>query len=155
MQAYSLCRIMLDARQLTRPVAVSLAEMLFVFSHALLTECEKIIWLILAAHAEHDSLSCTFSYAQLSHCTHQPHDNVHRALQRLIALGFLETRDLLTQFTPLLLLRDCLFTVKLPLEGLLALKKTPRIKQPEAWHEKGIYKRPPILINLLKNRVGR
>ncbi len=153
MQAYSLYRIMLDARQLTRPVALSLAEMLFVCSHAALTECEKIIWLLLAAHAEPESFSCTFSYAQLSHCTQQPHDNVHRALQRLIAMGFLESKDLLTQFSPLLLLRECQFSVQLPLEGLLALKKTPRIKKPEAWHEKGIYKRPPILINLLRNRL--
>lgn len=151
MQAYSLCRILNDARQLTRLVDVSLAEMLFVFSNATLTEVEKILWLTLAAHADRETFSCTFSYAQLSYCISQPHENVHRAIIRLIAMGFIETDGLLESYTALTLLRNCTFTVKLPLEGLLALKKTPRCKKPEALHQKGIYRRPPIMINLLKN----
>lgn len=152
MQAYSPCRILNDARQLTRAVDVSLAEMLFVFSHAVLSEVEKLLWLTLAAHATRETFSCTFSYAQLSYCISQPHENVHRALTRLIAMGFIETDGLLESFTPLSLLKFCTFTVQLPLDGLLALKKAPRCKKPEAFHEKGIYKRPPIMINLLNNR---
>ncbi|MGE3318558.1 MAG: hypothetical protein AB7I18_04615 [Candidatus Berkiella sp.] len=50
-----------------------------------------------------DSYSCTLSYAQLSHCIYQPHEAVHRALKRLLALGFLECEGLLEAFTPLTL----------------------------------------------------
>ncbi len=153
MQAYSLCRILNDARQLTRLVDVSLAEMLFVFSNAMLNEVEKILWLTLAAHADRETFSCTFSYAQISYCIHQPHENVHRALTRLIAMGFIESGGLLESFAPLALLRNFTFTVTLPLEGLLALKKTPRCKKPSALHVNGIYKRPSIMINLLNNRL--
>ena len=117
MQAYSLCRILNDARQLTRLVDVSLAEMLFVFSNAKLNEVEKILWLTLAAHADRETFSCTFSYAQISYCIHQPHENVHRALSRLNAMGFIESGGLLETFTPLTLLQNFTFTVKLPLEG--------------------------------------
>lgn len=154
MQAYSLCRILHDARQLTRPIPVSLAEMLFVFSHSQLTDVEKILWLTIASHADRDSFSCTFSYAQLSHCIYQPHESVHRALKRLLALGFLECEGLLEAFTPLTLLRNCTFTVRLPLEGLLLLKRSSQHNKQEAWHEKGIYKRPEIVINLLNNRFN-
>lgn len=155
MLAYSPARIVNDARQLTRSANVSLAEVMFVLSHTQLTEVEKCLWLLLATHAESDHLACTFSYAQLSFCVNQPHQIVHGALLRLIAMGFLESDDLLETFTPLQLLSFCKFTVLLPLDGLLALKKTPRGKEPAAWHDKGIYQRPPILINLLKNRFGR
>lgn len=140
MQAYSLCRILHDARQLTRPVHVSLAEMLFVFSHSQLTDVEKILWLTLASHADRDSFSCTFSYVQLSHCIYQPHETVHRALKRLLALGFLECEGLLEAFTPLCLLRNCTFTIRLPIEGLLTLKKTvhPELPKSYAVHGKRI-----------------
>ncbi len=124
MQAYSLCRILQDARQLTRPIHVSLAEMLFVFSHSQLTDVEKLLWLTLASHAGSDSFTCTLSYAQLSHYIYQSYETVHSALKRLLALGFLECEGLLEAFTPLALLRTCTFTVRFPLEGLLALKKS-------------------------------
>jgi hypothetical protein len=133
---------------------VSLAEMLFVFSHSQLTEVEKILWLTIASHADRDSFSCTISYAQLSHCIYQPHETVHRALKRLLALGFLENEGLLEAFTPLTLLRNCMFTVRLPLEGLLLLKRSSQTKKSETWHEKGIYKRPQVLINLLNDRFN-
>ena len=152
MQAYSLSRIVSDARTLTRTAQVSLAEVLFVFSHTQLNEVEKILWILFATHAD-DSLSCTFSYAQISFCVNLNHETVHRALKRLMAMGFIESGGLVETFTPLLLLQQFTFTVTLPLEGLLALKKTPKVKQPEALHVKGIYKRPPILINLLNNRL--
>ncbi len=152
MQAYSLMRIVLDARTLTRTANVSLAEVLFVFSHTQLNEVEKILWMLFATHAD-DSLSCTFSYAQISYCINQHHEIVHRALKRLIAMGFIETEGLLESFTPLSLLKVCTFTVQLPLEGLLALKKTVPCKKPEAFHEKGIYRRPQIMINLLHKRL--
>lgn len=152
MQAYSLTRILNDARSLTRSIHVSLAEMLFVFSHSQLNEVDKILWLTLASHADRGSFSCTFSYAQLSYCISQPHENVHRALKRLAAMGFIESGGLVETFTPLLLLQQFTLTVTLPLEGLLALKTAAKVKQPEALHVKGIYKRPPILINLLNSR---
>lgn len=148
MLAYSPCRILDDARKLTRLVDVSLAEMLFVFSNAMLNEVEKILWLTLAAHASRDTFSCTFSYAQLSHCILQPHENVHRALTRLMAMGFLDTEDLLDSFTPLKLMKPCRFSVQLPLEGLLVVKKTSCT----ALREKQRLPRQPITINLLNNR---
>ena len=151
MQAYSLSRIVLDARTLTRAVDVSLAEMLFVFSHAMLTEVEKILWLTLAAHASRDTFSCTFSYAQISYCISQPHENVHRALQRLMAMGFLDTEHILDSFTPLKLMKPCCFSVQLPLEGMLALKKASCVAV-KAVHNK--QSRKPITINLLNNRFG-
>ncbi len=151
MQAYSLSRIVLDARKLTRAVNVSLAEMLFVFSHAMLNEVEKCLWLILAAHASRESFSCTFSYAQLSYCISQPHENVHRALQRLMAMGFLDTEDILDSFTPLKLMKPCCFSVQLPLEGLLALKKASVC----ALGARSDKHRRPITINLLNNRLDK
>ena len=151
MQAYSFYRILNDARQLTRLVDVSLAEMLFVFSHAKLTEVEKILWLTLAAHADRETFSCTFSYAQLSYCISEPHENVHRALTRLIAMGFIETTGLLDSFTPLTLLKVCTFTVLLPSEGLLALKKTSLCAAKTATQDRP--PRRPVTINLLNNRI--
>jgi hypothetical protein len=153
MLAYSPARIVNDARQLTRSANVSLAEVMFVLSNTELTEVEKMLWLLLAMHAESANLTCTFSYAQLSFGVNHPHQTVHGALLRLRALGFLQSDDLLETFTPLQLLRHCHFVVQLPLAGLLALKKTPRCKEPEALHDKGIYRRPPIMINLLNNRL--
>ncbi|MGE3318192.1 MAG: hypothetical protein AB7I18_02760 [Candidatus Berkiella sp.] len=154
MQAYSLSRILNDARQLTRSARISLAEVLFVFSHTQLNEVEKILWILFATHAD-DSLSCTFSYAQISYCVNLDHEIVHRALKRLLALGFLECEGGLPDpFSPLCLLKFQRFHLALPLEGLLALKKAPQCKKPKPWHEKGIYKRPPILINLLNNRFN-
>ncbi len=151
MQAYSLSRIVLDARTLTRTANVSLAEVLFVFSHTQLNEVEKILWMLFATHAD-DSLSCTFSYAQISYCINQHHEIVHRALKRLIALGFLEAMSLREDFSALRLLQCCRFIIALPLDGLLVLKKAEKCKKPAPMHEKGIYRRPPILINLLNNR---
>jgi len=73
---------------------------------------------------------------------------VHRALKRLLALGFLECEGLLEAFTPLTLLRNCTFTVRLPLEGLLVLKKTSCVAAGAAMQDKS---RKPVMINLLKN----
>ncbi len=145
MQAYSLSRIISDARQFTRTTKISLAEVLFVFSHTHLTEIEKNLWLFLALHAD-EHFSCRFSYMQLSFCLNMPSETLHAALKRLMAMGFLDTEDLLDSFTPLKLMKFCQFSVQLPLEGLLALKKTPKLVV-------NIPKRKPITINLLHNRL--
>ncbi len=145
MQGYSLSRIVSDARQFTRIAKISLAEILFVFSHLQLNEVEKILWIFLTSHSD-ENLDCTFSYAQLSFCLNLPTQNVHVALKRLIAMGFLDTEDLLDSFTPLKLMKCCRFSVQLPLEGLLALKKAPKLQV-------ALPQRKPITINLLHNRL--
>lgn len=142
MHAYSLSRIVFDARTLTRTAQVSLAEVLFVFSHTQLNEVEKILWMLFATHAD-DSLSCTFSYAQISYCVNLPHETVHRALKRLMAMGFLDCEGLLDTFTQLRLLQVIRFHLQLPLEGLLHLRRSCVVKQEK--------ERRPITINLLKN----
>lgn len=147
MQAYSLSRIVLDARALTRSVNVSLAEVLFVFSYTQLNEVEKILWMLFATHAD-ESLSCTFSYAQMSYCINQHHEIVHRALKRLMAMGFLDCEGLLDTFTQLRLLQVIRFHLQLPLEGMLALKKTSS----NALREQQRLPRKPITINLLARR---
>ncbi|MCS5709877.1 helix-turn-helix domain-containing protein [Candidatus Berkiella aquae] len=147
MQAYySFSRIISDARQFTRTAKISLAEVLFVFSHTQLNEIEKILWLFLATHAD-ENFNCQFSYMQLSFCLNLPSETVHVALKYLVAMGFLETEDLIDSFTPLKLMKGCLFSVQLPLEGLLALKKTPKLSTEYP-------KRKPININLLHNRFN-
>jgi len=151
MQAYSLSRILNDARSLTRSIHVSLAEMLFVFSHSQLNEVEKILWLTLASHADRESFSCTFSYAQLSHCIYQPHETVHRALKRLAAMGFIETEGLPEVFTPLALLATHRFGLGFPLEGLLALKKSSVVASKAAMPDRSAR---PITINFLNNRLN-
>ncbi len=147
MQAYSYSRIVRDARQFTRTTKISLVEMLFVFSHTQLTEIEKVLWVFLVAHAD-ENLDCTFSYAQLSFCLNLPSENVQGALKRLMAMGFLDTEDLLDSFTSLKLMKPCRFSVQLPLEGLLALKKAPKLQV-------ALPKRKPITINLLHNRLNQ
>lgn len=121
MLVYSPARIVNDARSLTRSANISLAEVMFVLSHTELTEVEKCLWLLLATHADSANLACTFSYAQLSFCVNQPHQIVHGALKRLIAMGFLGSDNLLETFTPLQLMAFCKFTVQLPGMSLLQL----------------------------------
>ncbi|MCS5711483.1 hypothetical protein [Candidatus Berkiella aquae] len=148
MQAsYSFSRIISDARQFTRTTKISLAEVLFVFSHSQLTETEKMLWLFLAMHAN-EQFNCRFSYMQLSFCLNLSSEILHVALKRLIAMGFLDTEDLLDSFTPLALMKFCQFSVQLPLEGLLALKKAPKLSV-------NLPKRKPITINLLNNRLNQ
>ncbi len=146
MQAYSLSGIISDARRFTRTAKLSLAEVLFIFSHTQLNEVEKILWIFLTTHAD-ENLYSTFSYAQLSFCLNVPTEKVHAALKRLMAMGFLDTEDILDSFTPLKLMRYCRFSVQLPLEGLLALKKTAKLPVT-------LPKRKPITINLLHNRFN-
>jgi len=146
MQAYSLSGIISDARQFTRTAKLSLAEVLFIFSHTQLNEVEKILWIFLTTHAD-ENLHCSFSYAQLSFCLNITSDKVHAALKRLIAMGFLDTEDILDSFTPLKLMKCCRFSVQLPLEGLLALKKTTKLPVT-------LPKRKPITINLLHSRFN-
>lgn len=146
MQAYSLSRIVSDARTLTRSARVSLAEVLFVFSHTQLNEVEKILWILFATHAD-DALSCTFSYAQISYCVNLDHETVHRALKRLMAMGFLDCEGLLDTFTQLRLLQVIRFHLQLPLEGLLSLSRSC-VTKPEKL-------RRPITINLLHNRFEK
>ncbi|MCS5712374.1 hypothetical protein [Candidatus Berkiella aquae] len=147
MQAYSFSRIISDARQFTRTTTISLAEILFIFSHTQLNEVEKLLWIFLSTHAN-ENFCCTFSYMQLSFCLNLPAEMVHAALKHLIAMGFLDTEGLPDSLTPLKLMKGCRFSVQLPLEGLLALKKTPKISVE-------LSKRKPININLLHNRFNK
>ncbi len=146
MQAYSLSGIICGARQFTRAATLSLAEVVYIFSHTQLNEVEKVLWIFLATHAD-DNFNCTLSYAQLSFCVNLASEKVHAALKRLIAMGFLDTEEILDSFTPLKLMKRCRFSVQLPLEGLLALKKAQKL--PVA-----LPKRKPITINLLHNRLN-
>lgn len=148
--------IICETRLYKRAFTISVAEMVFIGRSADVSDGEKLIWLILATYCANDKhLVCSLSYQQLSNAVNKKWDVVHRALLRLKSMGFIENSSLPIlhgeEITPEISNIIHIFKLTLPAKGLLALKQTPKCK-PDGLvlHENGVYRRPPILINLLK-----
>lgn len=132
---------------------VSLSQLMRIYSHALLNDTEKLLWLLLAQYAVNDKdLSCEFNYQQLSTFLNKQCDVIHRALVRLRAMGYLlcDLPFSNGEITPEMNVAMRLFT---PVEPIVRQIKPTRGVTDFVVLEKGVYRRSPILINLLsKNK---
>lgn len=146
--------IILQARAVKRPLNFSFHEIDYVCHSTGLSLLEKQIWWLLAVETNLDpQLACLLSYQQIAYTLQMDYPSVHRALHRLVRMGFIQVNDLprygKREFTPDELLYLRLFMLSLPYEGLLMLKKTPSY-QPSKPYQQGIFRKPSIALNLLK-----
>lgn len=146
--------IILDARASKRPLSFSFHEIEYVCHSSCLNLIEKHFWWLLAVETNLDpQLACLLSYQQIAYTLQIDYPSVHRALHRLVQMGFIQVNDLPAlsekNFMHDDLLSMRLFMLSLPYEGLLMLRKTPHYK-PSAHYQQGIFRKPGIAFNLLK-----
>lgn len=149
--------IICQAREFKRPITFSFYELDYVVHQGGLHPLEKFIWMLLAIETNGDAqLACLLSYQHIAYTLHADYQSVHCALHRLVNMGFIQVSSLpevgQTVFTQEDMMTMRLFMLSLPLEGLLVLKKAPSHKPAENDRQR-IYRKPPILLNLLKNKT--
>lgn len=148
--------IICQARKTKRPITFSFYELDYVIHRPDMDLLDKLLWALLAIETNGDpELACLLSYQHIAYTLQADYQTVHRALHRLLNRGFIQASSLPkaseTIFTQEDMMNMRLFMLSLPPEGLLVLKKAPA-SIPSSLNPPGIYRKPPILLNLLKNK---
>jgi len=150
-------RILRETRRFKKYVTFSTAEIEFLAKTEKLTDSAKLLWVILALiSAENPRLIMLVTLSELALKIHKSCFEIYKLLLQLHVMGFIQVENLPKACHEDLLPNQChkSFSISLsfPLEGLLCLKKTPRLDEEENMRFNGKYPRPQILLNLLKNK---
>jgi hypothetical protein len=114
-------RIIRETRQTKYYLGISSAELHFVGSYKDLSDCEKLIWIMIADHCALDPhFSCILTQGQIAVMVNKTTNTVGTAISRLRALGFLRTESV--SYGPLS------YFLTLPQAGLESLLAAPTRK---------------------------